>query len=119
MRTGYGSLSKTDDHFSTMIQDAAEGSAILIIGQMASTAISALGSIIVARLLGSTSYGVIAIATIPVNIALMSLNNGIRPAIIKYIVEYRVKENHEKIISTVLAGFIINLVIGLAATFSL
>ena len=112
-------MSKTDEHFSTMIQDTAKGSAILIIGQMASTAISAIGAIIVARLLGSTSFGLIAIATIPVNIALMSLNNGIRPAIINYIVENRVKGNDEKIISTVLAGFIINLSIGLAATFVL
>ena len=112
-------MSKTDEHFSTLIQDTAKGSAILIIGQMASTAISALGAIIVARLLGSTSFGLIAIASIPVNIALMTLNNGIRPAVINYIVEYRVQGNHEKIISTVLAGFIINLSIGLAATFTL
>ena len=101
-----------------MIQDTAKGSAILIIGQMASTAISAIGTIFVARLLGSTSFGLIAIATIPVNIAIMSLNNGIRPAIINYIVENRVKGNEEKIISIVLAGFIINLSIGLAATFT-
>ncbi len=67
--TGYGSLSKSDEHFSSMIQDTAKGSAILIIGQMTSTAISAIGTIIVARLLGSTSFGLIAIATIPVNIA--------------------------------------------------
>jgi O-antigen/teichoic acid export membrane protein len=112
-------MSKMDKHFSTMIQDTAKGSAILIIGQMASTAISALGSIIVARLLGSTSYGLIAIATIPINIALMSLNNGIRPAIINHIVENRIKGNDEKIISTVLVGFIINLSIGLIATFIL
>ena len=91
-------MSKTDTHFSTMIQDAAKGSAILIIGQMASTAISALGAILVARLLGSTSFGVIAIATIPVNIALMTLNNGIRPAIINHIVENRIKRDNEKII---------------------
>ena len=49
----------------------------------------------------------------------MSLNNGIRPAIINNIVENRVKGNDEKIISTVLAGFTINLSIGLVATFIL
>ena len=65
----------------------------MIIGQMASTAISALGAILVARLLGSTSFGVIAIAMIPVNIALMTLNNGISQAMINHIVEYRVKGN--------------------------
>jgi O-antigen/teichoic acid export membrane protein len=99
-----------------MIQETAKGSAILIIGQMASTAISALGSILVARLLGSTSYGLITIANIPVNIAMMSLNNGIRPALINHIVENRVKGDHEKITSTILAGFTINLSVGLVVT---
>ena len=84
---------------------------------MASTAISAIGAIIVARLLGSTSFGLIAIATIPVNIALKSLNNGIRPALVNHIVENRVKGNDEKIKSIVLAGFTVNLSIGLVATF--
>jgi len=112
-------LSKTDEHFSTMIQETAKGSAILIIGQMTSTAISALGAILVARLLGSTSFGVIAIATIPVNIALMTLNNGIRPAIINHIVEYRIKRDKEKIIRIAIAGFTINLSIGMIATFTL
>jgi len=102
-----------------MIQETAKGSAILIIGQMASTAISALGAILVARLLGSTSFGVIAIATIPVNIALMTLNNGIRPAIINHIVEYRIKRDNEKIIRIAIAGFTINLSIGMIATFTL
>ena len=102
-----------------MIQDTAKGSAILIIGQMASTAISALGAILVARLLGSTSFGVIAIAMIPINIALMTLNNGITQALINYIVEYRAKGNKEKIIGTVIAGFVINLTIGLAANLTL
>jgi O-antigen/teichoic acid export membrane protein len=112
-------MSKTDEHFSTMIHETAKGSAILIIGQMASTAIGALGAILVARLLGSTSYGLIAIASIPVNIALMAINNGIRPAIINHIVENRVKRNDEKIKSTVLAGFTVNLSIGLVATIAI
>ena len=88
-------MSKTDEHFSTMIQDTAKGSAILIIGQMASTTISAIGAIFVARLLGSISYGVIAIAYIPVDIAMMTLGNGIRPAIINHIVENHDKHAHK------------------------
>jgi O-antigen/teichoic acid export membrane protein len=63
---------------------ARRGSFILIGGQLLSTLISVLGAILVARFLGSTSYGQIAIALVPVSIASILSDLGINSALIKY-----------------------------------
>jgi O-antigen/teichoic acid export membrane protein len=102
-----------------MIQVSAKGSLILVLGQMGSTLISAIGTILIARILGSTYFGVISIAYIPVNIALLLLNNGIGSAIIKYLAENRYEENKQSLRKIVLAGFTVNVVIGLLASISL
>ena len=108
-----------DKRFSAMIQDSAKGSVILIIGQMASTLVSAIGAILIARILGSTSYGVISIANIPVSISMMLINNGVSNAIINYLVVARHEGNEEDITSIILTGYIINVTIGLITTIGL
>ncbi|MHA1543093.1 MAG: oligosaccharide flippase family protein, partial [Candidatus Hodarchaeales archaeon] len=108
-----------DKRFSTMIQESAKSSVILIIGQMVSTLVSAIGAILIARILGSTSYGVISIANIPVSISMMLINNGVSNAIINYLVEARQEENEENIFSIILTGYIINVTIGLITTIGL
>lgn len=108
-----------DKRFADMIQDSAKGSLVLIIGQMISTAISAIGAIIVARILGSNSFGLIAIANIPVSIALMLINNGVSNALINYMVEDRHLSEGENIQQIIFTGFTINLTIGTIVTFSL
>jgi len=110
---------KLDKRFSTMIQESAKSSVILIIGQMVSTLVSAIGAILIARILGSTSYGVISIANIPVSISMMLINNGVSNAIINYLVEARQEENEENIFSIILTGYIINVTIGLITTIGL
>jgi O-antigen/teichoic acid export membrane protein len=101
-----------EKRFSSMIQDSAKGSLILIVGQMISTAISAIGAIIVARILGSTSFGLIAIATIPVNITLLLIHNGVSSALINYMVEDRHIRDGENIHQIIFTAFSINLIIG-------
>ena len=105
--------------FSDLIQVSAKGSLILILGQMGATFISAIGTIIIARILGATSFGIIAIAQIPIHLALMSINNGITSAIIHYLAENRYQRKQETIRSIVYTGFLINLTIGLIASLSL
>ena len=99
-----------------MIQVSAKGSLILVLGQMGSTLIGAIGTILIARILGSTYFGVISIAQIPVNIALLLLGNGVGSAMIKYLAENRREENKQSLRNIVLAGFSINVVIGLLAS---
>jgi O-antigen/teichoic acid export membrane protein len=102
-----------------MIQVSAKGSLILVLGQMGSTLISAIGTILIARILGSTFFGVISIAQIPVNIFLLLLNNGVSSAMIKYLAENRHTEQLQNLRKIMLAGFSINVVIGLLASISL
>lgn len=108
-----------EKRFSEMIQVSAKGSMILILGQMVSTLISALGTILVARMLGSVSFGVISIAQIPVNLALLFINNGIDSAVINYLAIYREEGRRDELRSVILAGFLTNFVIGLLVTLTL
>ena len=102
--------------FSDMVQLSTRGSLVLMIGQMASTLISAIGAIIIARFLGSTHYGIISIAQIPINVSMLLLNNGISNAIIHFLAESRHENKLENLRPIVVTGFLINMVIGLITT---
>jgi O-antigen/teichoic acid export membrane protein len=89
---------------------------VLIIGKMLSTFISAIGTMIIARTLGSQSFGVLNIALIPVSIAFLVVNNGTRSAIMKFLAENRRDGDRQKIKEIIISGFTLNLTIGLVAT---
>jgi O-antigen/teichoic acid export membrane protein len=68
---------------------SARSGIILIVGEFISTIISALGIIIIARILGSTSYGVVSIAILPSQIAILFVDFGINQALIQNIAMLR------------------------------
>ena len=75
---------------------------------MSSTLITAIATIIVARFLGSTSYGQVTIAMIPISFASMFTNLGINNGLTKYIAQYRT-ENKEGDLRTLLTtGLTVN-----------
>jgi O-antigen/teichoic acid export membrane protein len=102
--------------FSDMIQASARGSMILIVGKMLSTFISAVGTMIIARTLGSQSFGILNIALIPISIAFLVINNGTRSAIMKFLAEYRRDGDRQKIQEIIISGFTLNLTVGIVAT---
>lgn len=104
------------EDFSEMLEKSARGSMILMLGQMASTIISALGVIIVARILGSVNYGVLNVAIIPVNIALLFVNNGVSIALTNLIAEDRYKNGGKNIRSIIYSGFALNITVGILTT---
>ncbi len=65
------------DNLTEHLQKSAKGGLILVVGQIASTLIYASGSILVARFLGSSTYGKMTIAMIPISIANLFGNPGI------------------------------------------
>ena len=71
------------------LQQSARGSLILLIAQVSSTLITTIATIIVARFLGSTSYGQVTIAMIPLSFASMFTNLGINNGLSNYIAQYR------------------------------
>jgi O-antigen/teichoic acid export membrane protein len=99
-----------------MIQTAARGSMTLMIGRFFSTFISTIGSIIVARFLGSQSYGLMSIALIPYYIAILFVQNGTRSAMIRYIAEYRRSGEQKKIREIIVCGFTICVASGILVT---
>jgi len=95
-----------------MVQRSARGSLILMLGQIASTIIAAVGSILVARFLGSTSYGQVAVAMIPVSIAGLFRDLGVTSALIRYIAQYRLEKKVGELRRLMRAGLILNYTVG-------
>jgi stage V sporulation protein B len=102
-----------------MIEDSAKGGLILMLGQITSNLINALGVIIIARILGSSSYGLISIANIPIRFSLLFIRNGVSNALINFIAEDRHHNNGENLSSIVYSGFLINITIGFVASLML
>lgn len=80
-----------------------------MIGQISSTLITAIAIIIVARFLGSTNYGQITIAMIPISIAGLFIDLGINGALIKYLAQYRSEGRASEANSFLKAGLTINI----------
>jgi len=85
----------------------------LVIGQIASTLIYAAGSILVARFLGSTTYGEMTIAMIPISIANLFGNPGIKGGLIRYISQFRTEDRPGDVRTLIRAGLLINSAAGL------
>lgn len=83
-----------------------------MIGQISSTLITATAIIIVARFLGSTNYGQITIAMIPISIAGLFIDLGINGALIKYLAQYRSEGRIWEANSFLKAGLTINILAG-------
>ena len=90
------------------LQQSARGSLILLIGQVSSTLITAIAIILVARFLGSTSYGQITIAMIPISLASMFTNPGVNAGLTKYIAQYRAEKKTGDIRTLLTTGLLIN-----------
>jgi O-antigen/teichoic acid export membrane protein len=89
---------------------------ILVIGQVISTVISALGMIYVSRVLGSTSFGIVSIAQVPISFAYILMNLGTDQALIKYIAQYKYEDRTENLRLLIESGLLISLVVGLFYT---
>lgn len=72
-----------------------------------------MGSILVARFLGSTSYGALTIASIPISIATLFGDLGISSGLVKYIAQFRKEERSGDIKVLVRTGLLINTAVSL------
>jgi len=104
---------RLDKDLSRLVQKSAKGSFVLILGQFISTLISAVGVIVIARFLGSTNYGQVSVAMIPISIALLFSDLGINSALVRYLSQYRHEENFDVLNAYVKAGFLINTLVGM------
>jgi O-antigen/teichoic acid export membrane protein len=88
-----------------------------MIGQVTSTLILALATIIVARQLGPVRYGEYAVIMVPVGIATLLMDPGISEALTKYLAQYQHQGKEKERLLTQTTGCTLNIII--AGLFSL
>jgi O-antigen/teichoic acid export membrane protein len=96
-----------------MAKISAKGGFNLLWGMVASTVISALGTIVIANLMGAANYGLYTIAlTAPSLISLFS-DWGISRAMIKYTAEYNTEDKAASIRKIFTAGILFETILGI------
>ncbi|MCW4010288.1 MAG: oligosaccharide flippase family protein [Candidatus Bathyarchaeota archaeon] len=92
---------------------SAKGGFNLLWGLVVSTVISAVGTIFIARLLGSDLYGLYAVVLTVPNLVLIFRDWGITAAVVRFTAQYRAEGRLDEIRSVYLSGIIFELILGL------
>ena len=108
--TGTKGMSKATE----MARVSAKGGFHLLWGLVLSTVISAVGTIVVARLLGPENMGLYAIALAAPNLIATFRDWGVTTAMIKYSAEYNNQNDVAKIKSIFVSGLVFEIIVGLA-----
>lgn len=96
-----------------MAKVSAKGGFHLLWGLVASTVISAIGTIILARLLGAEDYGLYAIAITAPNLITIFRDWGVTTAMIKYTAQHNSENNTSKVRSIFVSGLLFEITLGL------
>jgi O-antigen/teichoic acid export membrane protein len=99
---------------SEIAKTSTKGSFHYLWGLILSTAISAIGTIFIARLLGSDQYGLYTIVLAAPSLIVTFRDWGINSAMIKFTAQYRAEERKTEIRSIFLTGIIFEIILGLA-----
>ena len=87
-----------------------------MLGKMASLFVQFLGVIFIARDLGASSFGILSIAYIPINLAAILMNIGTNSALIKFISQSSLDDKPHQRRIFIETGFVINLSLGMILT---
>ena len=99
-----------DNDIEDLVKTTTRGSLILLVGQISSTLILAMGMLLVARFLGPVSFGAFNKAQSVVQIAVLMMNLGVQSAMVKYLAQYRHEGKTEYLRVFIEAGMMISLV---------
>jgi O-antigen/teichoic acid export membrane protein len=97
-----------------MAKVSVKGSFHIFWGLVASTIISAVGTILVARLLAPSEYGLYAIALVTPSLIQYFRDWGVNVAIIKYSAQYNSENQTAKVKSILVSGLLFETVLGLS-----
>lgn len=100
-----------------MAKTSATGSLKLSLGLATSTAITAVGTIILARLLSPEEYGLFSIALIPSLMFCLFRDFGVDFAMTKYIAQFRASTKGENARDIIVAGLTFEIITGLTLSF--
>ncbi len=98
------------DNLEDLVRQTTRGSLILLLGQVSSTLVLAVGMLLVANLLGAQSFGKFNMAQSIVSMASLVIGLGLRPSMIKYISQYRFEGKHGRIRVLIETGLLISLI---------
>jgi O-antigen/teichoic acid export membrane protein len=96
-----------------MARVSAKGGLHLLWGLVVSTLISAVGTIIIARLLGADNYGLYTVALAAPNLISTFRDWGINSAMIRYSAQYNSENNTAKIRGIFVSGLLFEIILGL------
>lgn len=94
------------DKINGLARVSAWGAFILFIGRVLSDLVAAVGSILVARFLGSINYGIVGIAMVPISMIGLFSNWGVRSAMVKFLAQYRSQGREEEAKGILLTGIL-------------
>ena len=97
-----------------MARVSAKGGFHLLWGLVVSTLISAVGTIIIARLLGADNYGLYTVALAAPNLISTFRDWGINSAMIRYSAQYNSENNIAKIRGIFVSGLLFEIILGLS-----
>jgi len=96
------------------LKEAAQGSFILLVGQVVSTVVLAIAVIIVAGLLGSERYGEYTIVMVPVNIVTLLMDFGTNSSLTRALAIYHSSNKKSEAHNAIISGLLINIISSLA-----
>lgn len=96
------------------MRQSAHGSLILLIGQVLSTLILAVSTIYVAGAIGSIHYGEYSKVLVPVGIALLVHDLGVKVGLTRYVSMYHRQDDKPRQRDTIITGIVFNLAIAVA-----
>jgi len=103
------------DRLAEIARSSVRGGFFLFLGNILSTLILALGSIIIARLLGPSGYGIYSLSLVLPSLLVSLFGFGIDPALTMFSAKFRSEGKVHSLIDFLRAGFLFKLLIGLVA----
>jgi len=88
------------------------GGLFLFTGSTVATFVLALASIVIARLLGPDGYGLYSVSLIVPGLLLLFADFGVNSALVKYLAQFRVEGEKNRVASFVRNGFLFKLSVG-------
>jgi O-antigen/teichoic acid export membrane protein len=95
--------------YSKLVKQSATGSLALFVGQVISTLILAVSTIIVSGAIGSVHYGEYAKVLVPISIAQLILDPGINTGMTRFVSKYLISDDDNQQSVTISTGLIFNL----------
>jgi O-antigen/teichoic acid export membrane protein len=94
-------------------KQAAAGGILVFIGNTSSTVVLSVASIIIARLLGPSEYGMYSIALITPSLLFLFTDFGVNPALVRFLARFRAEGKSGSVKNLIKAGLYFEVLVGL------